>query len=86
MDGTRPHRTNPLLRASLKRPNILITGTPGTGKTTTARYIAVRKGARKTMGERMPREATTGVETAAHLTGRRLRMKGWNKLVDVQGS
>jgi len=35
-------QTTPLLRAGLKRPNILITGTPGTGKTTTARHIAVR--------------------------------------------
>jgi len=35
-------QTTPLLRAGQKRPNILITGTPGTGKTTTARYIAVR--------------------------------------------
>ncbi|GAB5037378.1 transcription initiation factor tfiid subunit 9 adenylate partial [Nannochloropsis oceanica] len=39
-----PRQTTPLLRAGLKRPNILITGTPGTGKTTTARSIAEATG------------------------------------------
>ena len=33
----------PAARAALKRPNVLITGTPGTGKTTTAAAIAVRR-------------------------------------------
>lgn len=33
--------TTPQQRAQLRRPNILITGTPGTGKTSTASHIAV---------------------------------------------
>lgn len=32
----------PAARAALRRPNILVTGTPGTGKTTNAAAIAVR--------------------------------------------
>lgn len=32
----------PAARAVLKRPNVLVTGTPGTGKTTTAAAIAVQ--------------------------------------------
>ncbi len=46
-------QTTPLLRQRLKRPNILITGTPGTGKTITAQHIAVSEWVGEWIDERL---------------------------------